>query len=447
MFCLRVAENADLRKLLISPLMKSKMKTMKLQIDWPVVEKRKVKDLKLWDNNPRTLSKEAFGKLKDRIIKRGFHDVVKLNLDGRIISGNQRKRALEELGVEEVFVMLPERLLTDTEMQIVAGESNLHDGEDDFDMLANLYTEETLREIGYSEIQLGKMGIGNLEEDDFDAGAAYAEIQEPNTKIGDVFKLGSHRLMCGNSELAADFEKLMVGDLAQLIFTDPPYSVDYGSSEGNSYAKGKYQGKKIFNDDKSDEEALSFYKNVLNALAKVSKDDAVLYWWFANQKNWLNRLAWIEAGWRQSQIIIWVKNSMIFSSGQMYHRCYEPCMVGWKEKGTHWHNKQLPNLKDVFNLEYDEFSDQLDVWFERRDKITEYVHPTQKPVRLAERALRKNSREGDIVLDAFGGSGSTLIACEQMGRCCRMMELDPKYCDVIIARWEKLTGLTAEKVS
>lgn len=125
---------------------------------------------------------------------------------------------------------------------------------------------------------------------------------------------------------------------------------------------------------------------------------------------------------------------------------YEPCLVGWKKKQKHYKDKNITNLQDVIMLDKLTFAEQLDVWYEKRDNTAKYVHPTQKPVRLAERALKRNSKSGDIVIDAFGGSGSTLIGCEQLGRKCYAMELDPKYCDVIIKRWEMFSGKKAAKL-
>jgi DNA modification methylase len=146
-----------------------------------------------------------------------------------------------------------------------------------------------------------------------------------------------------------------------------------------------------------------------------------------------------------SQIIIWVKNSIVLSRGQDYHRVYEPCMVGWKAKSNHYKYKSVTKYQDVMMLDKETFAEQPDEWYEKSDNTANYVHATQKPVRLAERALKRNSKSGDIAIDAFGGSGSTLIACEQLGRKCFCMELDPKYCDVIVKRWEKLTDKKAIK--
>lgn len=154
-----------------------------------------------------------------------------------------------------------------------------------------------------------------------------------------------------------------------------------------------------------------------------------------------------EAGWHISQTLIWLKNSMIFSFGQDYHRIYEPVMFGWKDGKKHYSNHQLSSLKEVFSLDLDDFSELMDVWYQQRDNTQEYIHPTQKPVRLAERALKKNSQPNDIVIDLFGGSGSTLMACEQLKRKARLMEMDPKYVDAIIMRWERWTGEKAKLLS
>lgn len=191
-------------------------------------------------------------------------------------------------------------------------------------------------------------------------------------------------------------------------------------------------------------ESQKFYEATLELLFDFSTEDVSLYWWFANKMNWVNRLAWMAQGWEMAQIIIWMKETMIFSMGQDYHRCYEPCMFGWKKGRSHFRNKKITNFKDLWLLDEQSFAELPDVWYQNRDKAADYVHPTQKPVRLAERAIRKNSEAGNIVLDAFGGSGSTLMACEQLGRRCFAIELDPKFCDAIVERWETFTGKKAE---
>jgi site-specific DNA-methyltransferase (adenine-specific) len=203
-------------------------------------------------------------------------------------------------------------------------------------------------------------------------------------------------------------------------------------------------GGKIFSDNLSEKECLAFYGDTLKNLNKHTSDDTTIYWWFASRNFRINEESFRIGRWHISQQIIWLKDAMVLSRGQDYHRVYEPCLVGWKKKQNHYKDKNINNYQDVMMIDKETFAEQLDVWYEKKDNTAKYVHPTQKPVRLAERALKRNSKSGDIVIDGFGESGSTLMDCEQLGRKCYMMELDPKYCDVIVKRWELFTGRKAE---
>ena len=229
---------------------------------------------------------------------------------------------------------------------------------------------------------------------------------------------------------------------ARLVFQDPPYMVDYKSPAGGSYNGGKYKHHEgqIFNDNLSEEDALKFYKEVASNMYEFMDKDATFYWWYASRNQTINEVALKESGLHISQIVIWVKNGLVLSHGQLYHRAYEPCMVGWKKGNSSYKNKLVTNLKDVWTLSAQELSAMADVWYENRDKTSEYEHPTQKPTALAVRGLKRSSQIGDLVLDLFGGSGSTLIACEQNNRINYSMELDPAYCDVIRKRYARLHG-------
>lgn len=375
----------------------------------------------------------------------GFNQPLVLDGSNVIIVGHGRYEAAKYLELAEVPCVTVDLSEEDAKAYRLA-DNKLN--ESDWDM--ELVIEE-LRGLDLEKLKITGFDsdlLTDIKEDEFDAEEEYEKIQEPVAKEGDIYELGEHRLMCGDSTKRADVEKLMDGQLARLIFTDPPYNVNYKSPGGLDYSSTKFGGTggKIFNDDKTDEDCLDFYTDILDNLYKFSTDDVTLYWWFANKNNHINRQAFENANWHMSQIIIWLKNSMVFSRGQDYHRQYEPCMFGWKNKKTHYKNKKINNLKDVFNLDFDDYNEMLDVWYEKRDVTQKYVHPTQKPLRLAERALKKHSEKGDVVVDLFGGSGSTLMACEQMGRVCRSMELDPKYVDVIIKRYESYTGKQARKI-
>lgn len=404
-------------------------------------EQRLVKELIPYEFNPRKMSKDQVDQLTKSLKKFDLVEIPVINTDNKIIAGHQRLKIMSTLGMVDdlIDVRVPNRALTDKEQQEYNVRSNKNTGDWDWDILGNVFDKEDLIQWGFNELELGLM---TLSEDGFDESAVTDDGKAPVVKTGELWALGEHRLLNGDSTKAEDWEILMKGEKAQLIFTDPPYNVDYKSPAGNGYSEGKFGGKgKIFNDNKSDEDCLFFYTEVLKRLYENSNDESCLYWWYADKNSLLNFNAWLASGWHFSQNIAWLKESMVFSMGCDYHRLKEPCMFGWKEgKSNHFSNRKIANLKDTFSLEKEDFLELLDVWYERRDNTTEYVHPTQKPIRLVERALNKNSKPGDIVIDAFGGSGSTLMACEQAGRKARLMELDPKYCDAILTRYLKTTG-------
>ena len=232
-------------------------------------------------------------------------------------------------------------------------------------------------------------------------------VGQPRSQLGDLYQLGTHKLLCGDATELDDWNKLMQHELARLIFTDPPYSIDYHSvayakkddlgksmgDEGASYHSEKFGGTggRIFNDDKTPEEAREFYKKSLANLHKYSTDDATLYWWFANRLSEINMQALNDTKWHFSQIVLWLKNSMIFSPGQLYHRIYEPCIVAWKSGKVHYQDRTFSNLTELWTLDEKNFAEHLDIIYAKRDPTMKYIHPTQKPVRLAERALKRSS--------------------------------------------------------
>lgn len=408
-------------------------------------EEIKIEDIKPYEKNAKKHPVKQIRQIADSIKEFGFNQPLVLDKDKVIIVGHGRFEAAKLLKLK-VVPCITVNLLPKKAKAYRLADNKLN--ESDWEM--ELVIEE-LKELDESILELtgfDKDLIAEIEEDEFDAEAEYKKIKKPNAKLGDIYVLGEHRLMCGDSAKAEDVEKLMDGKLGRMIFTDPPYNVDYKSPGGLDYSSTKFGGSggKIFNDKKTDKECLEFYTDILKNLFNHTTDDVTIYWWFANKNNWINRQAFDSGGWHMSQIIIWLKNSMVFSRGQDYHRQYEPCMVGWKNKKSHFKNKKINNLKDVFHLDFDDFSELMDVWYEKRDVTQNYVHPTQKPLRLPERALKKNSERNDIVIDLFGGSGSTLMACDQLKRKCFSMELDPKYVDVIIKRWEESTSLKARKL-
>ena len=395
------------------------------------VERRKLSTLKKWADNPRKLTEKDYEKLKSRIKARGFHDILKIDIDGTIVSGNQRKEALKELGFDEVDVKVPNRPLTEKERQDVALESNLHDGSWDWDELANGFDEKDLLDIGFEDKDLGKFRVEG-EEDDFDADKALEEVGEPKTKLGDLYQLGSHRLMCGDSTKKEDVESLMDGKKADMVFTDPPYGVSYADKNKflNSISPGNRIQTEIINDHKSVEDLQEnvIYPAFCNIREALSKEGT--YYITAPQGGDLLMMMMMmqKADIPLRHMLIWVKNNHVLGRTD-YNYKHEPILFGWIDKHHFYGNGSF--TKSVWEV----------------DKPHESkLHPTMKPIALIENAIKNSSKDKDSVLDLFGGSGSTLIACEQTGRECRMMELDPKYCDVIVKRWEQFTNKKAVKI-
>lgn len=401
-------------------------------------EKRKVSDLVPCTYNPRKISDEQKAQLEKSLKKFNLVEIPVINTDNTLLAGHQRVKCLITLdrGEEVIEVRVPNRKLTKAEADEYMIRSNKNTGEWDYDLL-KIFNFDFLDGIGFNSFELDNIFDMGCKEDGFDAKKEYDSIKTPKTKIGDVYQLGNHRLICGSSTDSKMYDKLLGKEKVRLIFTDPPYNINYTSPTGKKA--------NLLNDKLTDDQCLKFFTDVLNNLHRYSCDDASIYWWYANKNVVINRLSFEKTNWRFAQEIIWLKNSPVLSMGD-YHRCYEPCQFGWKEKQKHYRNKKYTKFADVISLDVEKYQDTLDVWYQHRDNVNTYVHPTQKPIRLAERALKRNSDVNDIVLDAFGGSGSTLIACEQMKRKCMIIELDQKYCDVIVTRYEKFTGQKAKLI-
>lgn len=411
--------------------------------------------------NPRTIRKEKFDKLmksiRDLPEMTEARDLLVYPHDGKfvVLGGNMRLRAYRELGWKEVpCCILPEGIAADKLREIVIQDNNPF-GETDWDMIANEWDVEELKDWGVdlpadwdtSEAEEQK----EAEEDDFSD--EDAEKAEPRVKHGEIWQLGEHRLMCGDSTKEVEVSALMDGAMADLYTTDPPYNVDYTGGTKDSL--------KIMNDKMEDTSFLQFLSDSFSAANEVLKKGGSFYIWHADSEGLNFRRAVKNTGWLLKQCLIWVKNSIVIGR-QDYQWRHEPCLYGWKDGASHYFiddRTQGTVIEDAAvdyrKLKKDELLRLVlkltDVTIPNtiiyEDKPTRNdVHPTMKPVKLMARLIRNSSRQGQLVLDTFGGSGTTLIACEQLNRKCYMMELDPHYCDVIIARWEKLTGKEAVKI-
>lgn len=383
--------------------------------EWPAdkITRRKVASLIPYARNSRTHSDEQVGQIAASIKEWGFTNPILVDIDGEIIAGHGRLLAAQKLNIDEVPTMTAvgwseaqkrAYVIADNKLALNAGWDNeilkveLDGLKDlDFDIDLTGFNADELADL-FPEPE--KAGL--TDEDDVPEAP-----DKPVTVEGDIWVLGNHRLMCGDSTSIDAVEKLMGGVKADMVFTDPPYGVDY---------------KGINNDDRGglDELLRSSFSNYLT----TSKTGASIYVFHSDKCADIFHSVFREF-FHFSSMIIWAKNSLTLSRTD-YQSQHEPCLYGWMNNGSHTFYGDRR---------------QTSVW--KFDKERVEGHTTPKPISLIERALSNSSKGGDTVTDLFGGSGSTLIACEKTARDCRMMELDPKYCDVIIKRWQDFTGKQA----
>jgi DNA modification methylase len=375
-------------------------------------------------NNARTHSPEQINKLRSSLREFGFINPVIIDRDFGVIAGHGRILAAKEEGIAEVPCVFADHL---TEAQkkayIIADNRMAMDAGWDEELLrveieALQAQAFDLSLTGFDEKELSDLfkRDGDVQEDDFDVDA---ELEKPTfSKSGDVWTLGRHRLVCGDSTKAETFDTLMQGRKANLVVTDPPYNVNYEGTAG-----------KIKNDNLADEKFYQFLFDAFSNIEKVMADDASIYVFHADTEGLNFRKAFADAGFYLSGCCIWKKPSLVLGRSP-YQWQHEPCLYGWKKSGKHqWYADRK----------------QTTIWeFEKTKKNTD--HPTMKPIPLLAYPIQNSSMSNTLVLDPFGGSGSTLIACEQTDRDCYTIELDEKYCDVIVKRYIKQVG-SADGVS
>lgn len=375
-------------------------------------------------NNARTHSKNQINKLRSSLREFGFINPILIDKDYNILAGHGRVMAAREEGIKEVPCVLVEHLTEAQKKAYILADNRLAmDAGWDDELLA--LELENLKELdfdmdftGFDAAEIDELFSNihdkDVQDDDFDVESALED--EPISKQGDIWLLGRHRLICGDSTKAETYEKLMDGKKANLVVTDPPYSVNYSSKAGS-----------IKNDNLNDQDFYNFllaaFKNIENSMA----DDASIYVFHADTEGYNFRKAFKEAGFYLSGVCIWAKQSLVLGRSP-YQWQHEPILFGWRKDGRH---KWYADRK------------QTTIWnFDRPTKSE--LHPTMKPVPLLAYPIKNSSVTNCIVLDPFGGSGSTLIACEQLGRICYAIELDEKYADVIVKRYIEYVGTDEE---
>ncbi len=389
------------------------------------IERWPTEKLVPYARNARTHSEEQVAQIAASIVEFGFTNPILAGSDGVIVAGHGRLAAAQKLGLDTVPVVVLDHLTPTQRRALIIADHRIAEnaGWDDAMLRIELHS---LQEDGFNlditgfdadalaEIMAGEETTvdGNTDED------SLPEISETViSRPGDVWILGNHRLVCGDATQASSYEQLLAGQRVQMIWSDLPYNVNYANS-----AKDKLRGKHrpILNDNLGE----GFYDFVFDALSLMLPHcDGAVYIAMSSSELDTLQAAFRAAGGKWLTFIIWAKHTFTLGRAD-YQRQYEPILYGWPEGSSrHWCGDR----------------DQGDVWNIKKPARND-LHPTMKPVELMERSIRNSSRPGDVVLDCFGGSGSTLIAADKSGRRCFMMELDPKYCDVIVRRWQEFSG-------
>jgi len=411
----------------------------------------KISELLSATYNPRKWNEEAIAQLTESIKRFGLVDPIIVNgTENRknvVIGGHFRLKVSKDLGYKEipvVYVNIPD-VEKEKELNL---RLNRNTGEWDFELLKN-FEIETLLDVGFGD-DLSAIWDENLsvEDDNFDLEKEIEKIKTPKTNPGDLIKLGNNLLLCGDSTKLEDVQRLVGKEKIDITYCDSPYNIalDYNKGIGG---KAQYGGKT--NDKKSDGEYKDFLKKTIENALAVSKPDCHIFNYCDESNIWLIQTLYQELGIDNRRVCLWVKNSQNPTPQIAFNKAYEPCVYG--TRGTPYLAKNVTNLNEILNREVgtgnrlpDDILDLFNIWLVKRLPGQDYEHPTQKPPSLHEKALRRCTKPGDTVLDLFGGSGSTLISCEQLKRRAFLCETEPVFCDVIINRFKELTGKEAEYV-
>lgn len=423
---------------------------MATKLSWRTVE-RKISDLVPNIKNPRTMSPKQIDDLKRSLKKFDLVELPVVDTDNTVIAGHQRLMVLKLLGRESeiIPVRLPNRKLTKKEYdQYLLGSNRIH-GDWDWQALADNFDIDTLLVSGFDDTDMAHIFDDlEVEDDEFDVERELEKIKKPVTKLGEMFQLGNHRIICGDSTDQAVIKRLMGDKKANSILQDPPFniSLDYNKGIGG---KRNYGG--TVDDAKTDKEYKKFLKAALMNALSVLEKDAHIFTYCDQKYIWLLQTLYAELGITNKRVCLWVKNNSTPTPQIAFNKQYEPCVYGTLGK-PHLSEKVL-NLSEVLNKEIgtgnrtlEDIYDMIDIWMVKRLNGTDYQHPTEKPPMLHEKALRRCTKPGDIVLDCFGGSGSLLIACEQLNRFAYLVEREPIFVDLVIRRYEKLTGQKGRKL-
>lgn len=438
-------------------------------------ETRPLADLRPAEYNPRVPLKPGdpeYESIKASILEFGYSDPIVINADGTIIKGHQRRTVMMDLGYLEADVIV-------LDIQDKAKEKALNialnkiTGKLDNAILKDLLMELDLEGYDFTVTGFQRQELEDLiqltdipaeaTDDDFDPDEAAQQITVATTRTGDIWQLGRHRVMCGDATDPDDVAALMGGDKLDLVITDPPYNVDY--SQKTAFLESQGRGRalnKITNDNMSDSQFRQFMFDAYCTFYEAMCPGAAIYVFHSDVNGHIFRQAMIDAGFKFSQCLIWEKNSLVLGRSD-YQWIHEPILYGWKEGASHYFINDRTQTTVLLDEEIDlsklkakelramilefrqQYKDLTTVHYEKKPTRND-LHPTMKPVPLIGRLMNNSSKPGWLVGDFFGGSGSTLMAAEQLGRTAYLMEMDEVNVDVIVQRWEQYTGKKAVKL-
>ena len=408
-------------------------------------EKRKVDNLLPYAKNPRIISDKQLSDLKRSLKKFNLVELPAVDVDGKICAGHQRIKVLQILGrgQEEIEVRVPNRKLTQEEYDQYLISSNSLGGDWNYDILKS-FDLETLSFAGFDSVELAKFWDEDKEvkNDSFDVEKELKKIKEPKTKLGDIITLGNHKILCGDSTNPNNLKRLLGDERASMIYSDPVYNLQINYSGGIGGNKN-YGGN--VNDSRTFEEYKTFIRDSLSSALAVSHQDTHVFYYCDQIYIGLIQEVYRSLGIENKRVCLWLKNSQNPVPKVFCNKAYEPAVYG--VRGRPYLTETITDLNEVLNKEFstgNELVSQVDsfleIWTAKRLSAKDYEHATSKPITLHEKAIKRCTKPGDIILDSFLGSGSTLLAGEQLGRKVYGCELEPRFCDLIIKRYELFTG-------
>lgn len=415
-----------------------------LKLNWSTVQKT-VNNLIPQDVNPRVITDKQMSDLTRSLKKFNLVEVPAIDLDGKILAGHQRIKALQLLGRggELIDVRVPNRKLTEKESKEYLIASNKLGGDWDFDLLKS-FDVETLSFAGFNDIELSEMldEEKDVVDDNFNVEEELKKIKKPKTKLGDIIHLGNHKVICGDSTDPDVLKRLLGKEKVSMIYSDPIYNINI-NYDGGVGGKKEYGGN--VNDTRTFNEYKKFLKDSMECALAVSHKDTHVFYWCDQVYIGVVQDLYRSLGINNKRVCLWIKNSQNPVPKVAFNKAYEPVVYG--TRGKPYLTESVTSLNEVMNKEVSTgnqlFDDVNDIWMEKRLSSKDYEHATSKPPQLHEKAIKRCTKINDIILDSFLGSGSTILCAESLGRKVYGCELEPAFCDLISLRYFRLTGKKA----